>query len=108
MTKSRRYSTTVAALRDERQQWRLAQRQPSLADEELSGVVDEVREWSFEGSGYLTIGDACLARGLEEEARLGRWLACEETAASLSSLEELASPAPPSTPIVGRTVGTER
>jgi hypothetical protein len=78
LTKSRRYSTTFASLRDERQQWRLAQRQPAPVDEELSDIENEVREWSFEGSGYLTIGDACLARNLEEEARLGRWLAREE------------------------------
>ena len=81
MTKSCRYSTTFAPLRDERRQWRLAQRKPSAADEELWDIEDEFREWSFEGSGYLTIGDACLARNLEEEARLGRWLAREDESA---------------------------
>ena len=78
LTKSRRYSTTFASLRDERQQWRLAQRQPAPAVEEPSDIEDEIHEWGFEGSGYLTIGDACLARNLEEQARLGRWLARED------------------------------
>ena len=72
LTKSRRYSTTFGTLRDERQRWRLAQQHTGQADEEPSDTEDEVREWSFEGSGYLTVGDACLARNLEDEARLGR------------------------------------
>jgi hypothetical protein len=108
LTKSRRYSTTFASLRDERQQWRLAQRQPEPADEELSAIEDEVREWSFEGSGYLTIGDACLARNLEEQARLGRWLAREDMTAIPPSPEEVASLSPPSTPIVDRATWTEQ
>jgi hypothetical protein len=76
LTKSRRYSTTFAALRAERQAWRLAQ-QASDDDEAGEEEVD-VREWSFEGAGYRTAGDVCLARNLEDELRLGRFVSREE------------------------------
>jgi len=76
LTKSRRYSTTFAALRDERQRWRIAQRPQ---DGEMRDPQElELREWTFEGSGYLRAGDVCLARNLEEELRLGRFASREE------------------------------
>jgi hypothetical protein len=75
LTKSRRYSTTFQALRDERQQWRLEHQGGTRTDEMPMRGEDEVREWAYEGSGYLTIGDACLARNLEDEVRLGRSMA---------------------------------
>jgi hypothetical protein len=75
LTKSRRYSTTFGALRDERQRWRVAQRSTDAGDEGLEEGVGEVREWTYEGSGYLTAGDAVLARNLEDEVRLGRSIA---------------------------------
>jgi hypothetical protein len=76
LTKSRRYSTTFGALRDERLRWRLAQRPP---DTDQPGPDEiELHEWTFESSGYLTAGDVCLARNLEEELRAGRVLAREE------------------------------
>jgi len=86
LTKSRRWSTTFGALRDERQQWRLANRAGPQSEatpgEETSvdGTAEEVevREWNYEGSGYLTTGDVCLARNLEDDLRLGRWLSREE------------------------------
>jgi hypothetical protein len=76
LTKSQRYSTTFAALRSERQQWRLAQRGAGsdVPDEEEV----EFREWTYEGSGYRTAGDVCLARNMEEDLRDGRMLAREE------------------------------
>jgi len=87
LTKSRRWSTTFGALRDERQQWRLAHRpdRPSEAnasDDAVDATTDEVevREWNYEGSGYLTTGDVCLARNLEDGLRLARWLSREESA----------------------------
>ena len=46
----------------------------------------EVREWNYEGSGYLTTGDSCLARNLEDDLRLGRWLARDEVSADSDSL----------------------
>jgi len=76
LTKSQRYSTTFAALRAERQRWRLAQRGvgSDVPDEEEV----EFREWTYEGSGYRTAGDVCLARNMEEDLRDGRMLAREE------------------------------
>jgi hypothetical protein len=38
----------------------------------------EFREWTYEGSGYRTAGDVCLARNMEEDLRVGRMLAREE------------------------------
>jgi hypothetical protein len=78
LTKSRRYSTTFGALRNERQRWRLAARGEKAMGEEQALVEDENREWRYEGSGYLTAGDVCIARNLEEELRLGRSLEREE------------------------------
>jgi len=76
LTKSRRYSTTFGVLREERLRWRLAQRPP---DTDQPGPDEiELHEWTFEGSGYLTAGDVCLARNLEEELRAGRMLARDE------------------------------
>jgi hypothetical protein len=77
LTKSRRYSTTFRALRDERQCWQLAAKGKSDT-EEFASVEDELCEWQYEGSGYLTVGDACLARNLEDEFRLGRLAARDE------------------------------
>jgi hypothetical protein len=81
LTKSRRYSTTFGALRGERQRWRLAQRQSGECVAARDDI--EVEEWFFEGSGYRSSGDVCLAKNMEEDLRLGRMLACEE-----GSLEE--------------------
>jgi hypothetical protein len=76
LTKSRSYSTTFGTLRAERQRWRLAQRQP---DDQDSGPDEgEFREWRFEGSGYLNAGDACLARTVEDDLRVARFLRREE------------------------------
>ena len=97
LTKSRRWSTTFGALRDERQQWRIANRS-GRQGEVISGdnvpvgaTMDEVevREWNYDGSGYLTAGDACLAKNMEEYLRLGRWLAREDgIARSLSGAHQ--------------------
>jgi hypothetical protein len=118
LTKSRRYSTTFGALRTERQCWRMANKTGGAdgsakeidefdSNEDSTGEI-EVSDWQYEGSGYVTVGDVCLARNLEEELRLGRWLAREDTAAGPSSSEQLVSPAPPSTPIVDRVMWTEQ
>jgi hypothetical protein len=97
LTKSRRYSTTFGALRTERQRWRLANKSdgangPDEGTDESDphgGSVDEIEvsDWQYEGSGYVTVGDVCLARNLEEELRLGRWLSREDTAAGPSVVE---------------------
>jgi hypothetical protein len=85
LTKSRRYSTTFTALRDERQRWRIAQRQQDHVPDS-DGI--ELREWTFEGSGYLSAGDACLARTVEEQLALGRSVA-RDAQPALDSLMEL-------------------
>jgi len=72
LTKSRRYSTTFAELRAERQRWRIANRPSGHLSEELDPDDLEIREWTFNGSGYRTAGDVCLARNLEERLRMGR------------------------------------
>ena len=75
LTKSRRWSTTFGELRAESQRWRLAQR----PDDQQAGLEESVvtAEWTFEGSGYLTAGDVCLARTVEDQLRLGRFVARE-------------------------------
>jgi hypothetical protein len=78
MTKSLRYSTTLGALREERQRWRVALRDGDESERELEDTSALVREWRYEGTGYLSLGDACLAENLEEQARLGRRVAYEE------------------------------
>jgi hypothetical protein len=85
LTKSRRYSTTFGSLRTERQRWRLAALGKDPVAGGLSSVEDEIREWQYEGSGYLTVGDVCLARNLEDELRLGRFAAREEGAETLTT-----------------------
>ena len=94
LTKSRRWSTTFGSLRDERQQWRVANRggrsiDVNPGDDVVDGIADKavVREWNYEGSGYLTTGDVCLARNLEDGLRLARWLSRDEVA---DDVEELA------------------
>ena len=75
LTKSRRWSTTFGELRAERQRWRLAQRPDDQhAGREVDGVTTE---WTFEGAGYLTAGDVCLARTVEDQLRLRRFVARE-------------------------------
>jgi hypothetical protein len=76
LTKSRRFSTTFAALRLNRQEWRIAERravaEPTVlanADDDADGIVTE---WTFVGMGYTTAGDAWLAESIAEEERLAR------------------------------------
>jgi hypothetical protein len=77
LTKSRRYSTTFGELRADRQRWRIARRGESDAADDSAADDIEFREWTYEGSGYRTAGDVCLARNVEEELRLGRMVARE-------------------------------
>jgi len=72
LTKSHRYSTTFGALRGERQRWRLAVLTNGAEEEEPLLMESQMSEWRYEGSGYVTAGDVCLARNLEEALRLGR------------------------------------
>jgi hypothetical protein len=78
LTKSKRYSTTFGALRAERQRWQIANRADGQSDEGLEPDEVEIREWTFDGCGYRSAGDVCLARNLEDELRLGRVVARDD------------------------------
>ncbi len=80
LTKSRRFSTTFAALRDARREWRIAANGHQAPD--TSPGTDDgaeiISEWTFVGMGYTTPGDAWLAESIAEEERLARRCAYEE------------------------------
>ncbi|WP_079174929.1 replication initiator [Streptomyces malaysiense] len=61
-TKSRRYSTTLGALRDARAEWRRAQTAPPVPQDGETTLV--LAHWVFAGTG-LTDGEAWLAATLE-------------------------------------------
>jgi len=63
-SKSRRYSTTLGAIRRERRTYRQHQAAP---DEQDTTLV--VSHWEFAGVGYLTAGDTTLARSAAGRAR---------------------------------------
>jgi hypothetical protein len=71
-SKSRRYSTTLGAIRGERRAYR--QRQAveharQLGDQEDADTTLVVAHWEFAGIGYLTGGDAALALSAAARAR---------------------------------------
>jgi hypothetical protein len=71
-SKSRRYSTTLGALRRERRAYRqrqTAEQVRELLDEDTTLVVSH---WEFAGQGYLTTGDTTLALSAAARAREGR------------------------------------
>ncbi|MFI6742135.1 replication initiator [Nonomuraea sp. NPDC050451] len=80
-SKSRRYSTTFAALREARRAWRLSQRarerdpwvggDAGLSDNEGAATV-LVGDWRIAGIGYRTLGDRVLAEVLGREHRQAR------------------------------------
>ena len=68
-SKSRRYSTTLGAIRGERRAYRqrqAAEQVPELVDEDTTLVV---AHWEFAGVGYLTTGDTALALSAAARAR---------------------------------------
>jgi hypothetical protein len=68
-SKSRRYSTTLGAIRGERRAYRqrqAAEQVRELLDEDTTLVVSH---WEFAGQGYLTTGDATLALSAATRAR---------------------------------------
>jgi hypothetical protein len=68
-SKSRRYSTTLGAIRRERRTYRqrqAAEHARELHDEKTTLVVSH---WEFTGVGYLTTGDTALARSAAARAR---------------------------------------
>ncbi|MBE1590979.1 replication initiator [Nonomuraea angiospora] len=80
-SKSRRYSTTFAALREARRAWRRSQRarerdpwaggDTGLPDDDRAGTV-LVGDWRVAGIGYRTLGDRVLAEVLGREHRQAR------------------------------------
>jgi hypothetical protein len=70
-SKSRRYSTTLGAIRSERRTYR--QRQAAEQARELlaedQDTTHVVTHWQFAGVGYLTSGDAALAISAAARAR---------------------------------------
>jgi hypothetical protein len=82
LTKSRRFSTTFAALRADRQEWRIAEKR-TVADSAAMMAGDDgtdgiVSEWIFVGMGYTTAGDTWLAESIADEEGLARRSAYEE------------------------------
>ena len=84
-SKSRRYSTTMTALRRARVEHRLRQRygedgpvdpwgRPLDADED-TGTVLLIADWRFAGVGHRTAGDAWLAESAAANARERRYSA---------------------------------
>ena len=76
-SKSRRYSTTLGAIRGERRAYRqrqAAEHARELIDEDTTLVVSH---WKFAGVGYLTSGDAALALSAATRAREQRQAARE-------------------------------
>ncbi|MFI2910048.1 replication initiator [Streptomyces sp. PDY-4] len=61
-TKSRRYSTTLGAIRDARAEWRRAQAAPAVATGQETTLV--LAHWVFAGTG-LSAGEAWLAASLQ-------------------------------------------
>jgi hypothetical protein len=83
LTKSRRFSTTFAALRANRQEWQVDQKRagatnwlamPGPSTTQMGSSVT----WTFVGMGYTTPGDAWLAESIAEEERLARRSTYEE------------------------------
>lgn len=68
-SKSRRYSTTLGAIRRERRTYRerqAAEHVRELVDDDTTLVISH---WQFTGTGYLTTGDAALALSAAARAR---------------------------------------
>ncbi|MFC4010898.1 replication initiator [Nonomuraea purpurea] len=75
-SKSRRYSTTFAALREARRAWRVAQRaregDPWAEEGEQGSARLLVGDWRLAGIGYRSVGDRVLAEQLGREHRQAR------------------------------------
>ena len=80
-SKSRRYSTTLGAIRRERSDYRrreAAEHARQLGDLAESDTTLVVARWDFAGVGYLTGGDAALALSAAARARERRQAARDE------------------------------
>jgi hypothetical protein len=80
-TKSRRYSTTLTALRAVRKAFQRGEIPDLTAPADVDAAGDEAEvtlNWLFDGVGWLTIGDAALANTAAAKARERRRIAREE------------------------------
>jgi hypothetical protein len=77
-TKSRRYSTTMRALRGARRDWHRRQSSHPRGDSDQTVITDTRLEWA--GRGWRTGGDALLALSAAAHAREHRRVAREESA----------------------------
>jgi hypothetical protein len=77
-TKSRRYSTTMRALRAARREW--VRRQQPTARHESDSTVITITDLQWAGRGWRTTGDALLALSAAARAREQRRIAREEMA----------------------------
>jgi hypothetical protein len=80
LTKSRRFSTTFAALRAIRLEWQIEQKRQAKTSEvsEDTDAQGLISEWHFEGMGYSTAGDAWLADSIAHEELISKRIAYEE------------------------------
>lgn len=90
-TKSRRYSTTLGALRAVRRAYQRGESvespvdQPARDDDRDGDDAAVTLMWTFEGVGWLTTGDAALANTSAAMARERRQVAREEIEHALAS-----------------------
>ncbi len=91
LTKSRRYSTTLTALRQAREQHvheQILARSRDAADRAIAGASERAASFRYVGQGHLTAADAFLAASAADRAREHRRLARE---ARLMAVNELMS-----------------
>ena len=79
-TKSRRYSTTMRALRGARRDWQRRRHPLARHHGDKTIVTDTDLQWA--GRGWRTTGDALLALSAAARAREHRRIAREEIAAA--------------------------
>ena len=83
-TKSRRYSTTLTALRRVRAAYAIRRRRGGALSLDAWGRLEDdqavivVASWNYVGSGYQTTGEAWLAASAAARAREARRIAREE------------------------------
>jgi hypothetical protein len=75
-TKSRRYSTTMRALRAARRDWK--RRQQPIAGRHNDKIIITLTDLQWAGHGWRTAGDALLALSAAARARERRRVAREE------------------------------
>jgi hypothetical protein len=80
-TKSRRYSTTMRALRAARRNWK--RRQHSIAGRHGDRIVITLADLEWAGRGWRTTGDALLALSAATRAREHQRIAREESAIAI-------------------------